>query len=141
MKETVFERWLRICDDSKCFIIWHFADVYAIPPHVRPQLFARVLSCWSKYECTLPLFVPKPFVFAYYSNLAFDLRAEGLIMRIAPSKFCVCVLTPFWLSALVEGLSGCSDYLADVEHLATRGILLPLPAGVQEFVGAIGIFP
>lgn len=77
-------------------------------------------------------------VLGYYSRLVTSRRAPELRFLVAIPKYCVYVLLSFVLFALVGGPDGFSCHSTDVEGIAARGLFLPLPEGVYDFVNYVG---
>lgn len=80
------------------------------------------------------VFVPKPMVLVYYSNLVKRRRAPELIFRIAVSEFCVFALVSLLFAVLFGGPASFSSDFTSVEDATSLRLLLPLPEGVQNFV-------
>lgn len=138
MKERGFERRLRGHGENKYFINCHCLGCM-LPAACASSIICSGSRLVFKVRIYSSFFFPTLLMLAYCSCLLLDLRAEGMIMRIALYEFCVCALTSCWLSAGLGGPSGRGYYFAEVEDLASRGILLPLPAAVQEIVELIEI--
>lgn len=82
----------------------------------------------------------KPIVMACYSNLVVSRRAPELMFCDEISEFCVCTIISLLISAVISGPVGFSCDRTDVEDIAARGVLLPLPDNVCNFVQSFRSF-
>lgn len=100
---------------------------------VRLELFVPGPGLWCSYKCSRLLFLPTSIVMAYYSKVVVSGRARELVFRMPISKFCLCALTSFVLTAL----AGCISDFTSVKYIAGQRLLLSLPEVVHNFAKSV----
>lgn len=81
-------------------------ELFAVPPLVRPRLYAALPSWWERVECCHVLTVPTPPVLAYFTNLVVVERpGTAAVRKNAALEFFTKVLVRF-LHAAKRGVVG-----------------------------------